>query len=79
MESGFIYGWLLFGAIAGVIGARKGEGPLAFVVGAILGPLGVLVALASNGKRIKCPFCQEMVNKDATVCKHCHSSLAKSA
>jgi hypothetical protein len=42
---------VLWGIAAGLIGARKREGTLAFVAGLLCGPLGVVCALASSGRR----------------------------
>jgi hypothetical protein len=63
--------WILCGVIAAIIGAKKGEGFLAFIVGILLGPFGILAAIASKGKRKQCQFCKELIHKDATVCSHC--------
>ena len=43
--------WFLWAVAAALIGARKREGILAFVAGALFGPLGVLFAAASSGRR----------------------------
>ena len=67
--------WILCGAIASMIGARKGEGFTGFVIGILLGPIGVIVVLLSKGNRKKCPFCAELVNKEAIVCPHCQRDL----
>lgn len=73
--AGFVLVWICFGTIAGIVGARKGEAVLGFIVGFFLGPIGLLFVIASKGKRSSCPFCRELVQEDATVCKHCSSSL----
>lgn len=67
--------WLLCGVIAAAIGARKGEGCGAFLVGCLLGPFGILFAIMSSGNRIACPFCKEMMNKRALVCPHCQRDI----
>jgi len=71
----FILGWLLCGLIAGAIGKRKGEGFLSFIIGIIFGPFGILFALISKGNRINCPYCKELVHKDAIRCSHCQKDL----
>jgi hypothetical protein len=70
-----ILGWLLCGLIAGAIGKRKGEGFLSFIIGIIFGPFGILFALISKGNRINCPYCKELVHKDAVRCSHCQKDL----
>lgn len=66
---------LLFGCIAAVIGAKKGEGCLAFLIGLLLGPFGIILALISKGKRKTCPHCKELIHKDAVVCSHCQRDV----
>ena len=46
----FVLLWLLCGFIAGIIGSKKGEGCVGFIVGVLLGPFGILAAIASKGK-----------------------------
>ena len=43
--------WVQCVWLATRIGARKGEATGAFFIAVILGPVGVLVALASSGRR----------------------------
>ena len=54
-----------------MIGARKGMESSGFVVGFLLGPFGILIALLSKGDRKSCLYCREWIHKDATVCPHC--------
>nr|CAB4128714.1 hypothetical protein UFOVP114_64 [uncultured Caudovirales phage] len=70
---GFAFAWLLCGIIAAVIGARKGEGILAFVVGCLFGPLGILVTLFSKGNRKTCSACRELIHKHAAICPRCRT------
>ena len=72
---GIVIIWLLFGFIAGIIGSKKGEGCLGFIVGVLLGPFGILFAIFSKGNQVTCPYCKELIKKDAIVCKHCGQSL----
>lgn len=44
--------------------------------GLLLGPLAVLLFLVKGTERRQCPFCRESVIAEATVCKHCRSSLS---
>ena len=70
-----IFIWLACGVVAALIGNRKGEGCLAFVVGVLLGPLGILIALFSRGNRKTCPHCKELVHRDASACSHCQRDV----
>ena len=77
--------WLLCGITAAVIYQRKGRSGLAaFVVGVLLGPIGVLLALLTStdqkavekkqlasGEMKKCPHCAELIKNDAKVCRFC--------
>ena len=75
MEIGIIIFWLFCGIIAGMIGSKKGQGCLSFLVGILFGPFGIIIALLSKGKRRTCPYCKELVNEDAVICKYCRNSF----
>jgi hypothetical protein len=66
---------LLCGAIAAMIGSKKGEAGMAFFIGLIFGPFGILFAILSNGNRIDCPHCRERINRKASICPHCRKEL----
>ncbi len=68
---GFVVFWLLCGVVSAMIGEKKGEGCLGFFFGLLLGPIGIVIALLSKGNRKVCPFCKELINRDATVCPKC--------
>lgn len=68
--------WIISAFIAAAIGGRKGEAGLGFLVGAILGPLGIVFALLSSGNRVPCPQCHELMHKKAAVCPHCRTPVA---
>lgn len=58
-----------------MIGERKGEGLLGCLFGILLGPVGLLFVIFSRGNRKTCPYCKELVHKDATHCSHCQKEL----
>lgn len=67
--------WILCGATAALIGARKGMRGQGFALGFVLGPIGVVLALAAKGDRRECPFCRELVDPAAVVCPRCQRSI----
>jgi hypothetical protein len=71
----FVILWILCGVVAAIIGAKKGAGSSGFIVGFLLGPFGILIALFSKGDRKSCFYCKEWIHKDATVCPHCQRAM----
>lgn len=67
--------WLLFGFVAAVIAARKNAGCFGFVLGVLLGPFGILIAIFMKGNRKACPLCKELVHVEAKICPHCQREI----
>jgi len=71
--------WLVFGIIFGIIGAMigssKGEGCFGFLICVLLGPLGLLIVIFMKGVRKTCPYCKELIHKDAMVCPKCQRDM----
>lgn len=73
--------WLFIGMLIGLFAAERKKFNMlgGAVVGALLGPLAVLLFFASGPKMKVCPYCAEKVQPEARVCKHCHKDLPVSA
>jgi len=73
---GFLVLWALFGLLAAYIASNRGGGGCGwFLVGVLLGPIGVVMALF-EGK--KCPACMTRIHKAATRCPSCQKDLGSS-
>lgn len=93
--SGFIWIWLLMGLIAAAIGSRKGRGFTSFLVGVLLGPIGILLAIIAkpNEKKVaqeqekrhreagqvRCGACYSWIDPRATICPKCRTARASTS
>jgi hypothetical protein len=81
----FIF-WLACSLVPAVIASKKGRsGGGFFLLGVIISPiLATIVAVAAkrnvaeldrrqlaDGQRSKCPYCAELIKREASVCRYC--------
>jgi len=66
---------LIWAIICSLIGARKGAAFSYFFLGAILGPIGVVIALVGKGNRVKCAYCRKLIDPNASVCAWCQREV----
>lgn len=85
----WVFVWFICGFICSVIAVNKGRSIVGFfLIGLLLGPLGILLAafLSKNdiklekkfiksGMMCKCPFCAELIKTEAVKCRHCQSEI----
>lgn len=83
--------WLLFGIFAAVLASGKGRSGCGwFILGFLLGPIGLLLSWLASDKRPasshghmspeqckRCPFCAELILREAVKCRYCGSDLAQ--
>ncbi len=73
----FIFIWVMCAIIAAGIGSNKGMAGSGFLLGLIFGPIGIIIVLVSSGDKRVCPYCKEMVHKDAVRCPKCQKDLGQ--
>jgi hypothetical protein len=71
----FLLAVFLFGPVGAAIGKTKGEVGLGFLLGLLFGPFGWAWEWVSQGNRLHCPFCRELMASDASVCPHCQRDI----
>ena len=70
----FLLIWFLFGVVTAVIASNKGDSGCGwFLIGVILGPFGLLLAIFATGKQ--CPHCRSRIHKGASRCPKCQQPL----
>lgn len=79
----FLVIWLLCGVVAAVAASNKGRSGCGwFLLGVLLGPFGMILALVVGDRRSpeqggpigpmrRCPHCAELIQPAARVCRHC--------
>lgn len=86
---GLLISWLVCGIAAGHIHEQRGRSMAAgFWAGILLGPLGVLLAIAASpdvagrerraiaaNTHRQCPDCAELVKVEARICRFCSCAL----
>jgi hypothetical protein len=78
LEAPWLFGGLILLAFCAMVGLVVGSGKCAradgFILGLLLGPIGVIIA-AFVDHRPKCPNCLERLQPRARLCWHCKIRL----
>jgi hypothetical protein len=66
---------LIGGLVGLLIGQLKNQPAVGFGLGLLLGPIGWLIMAVMPNAGPRCPACKSVVNKGATRCVNCGSSI----
>jgi|GEM_PF-2520456 len=68
--------WLGSAFVCSIVAGNKRRSALAwFIVGALLGPLALIIALCVGEAGNPCPYCKKTVDPAATKCPYCQSEV----
>ena len=80
-----VFVWIVCAFIGAAIGGAKNRAGTGFLLGLVLGFIGVIIiavmpgekkAIVVQSPRVLCPYCRSHIDPQAVICPQCRSSLS---
>ena len=66
---------LIWGFLSSHVGEEKEMFGVGFILGFLLGPIGLIIVIFAHGNQNRCKFCKKYIHYEAVACPYCTRDL----